>query len=221
VNGHQLALAVHLPQTADFDNFVHRQDDAAVAALHAGDSAYLFGPAATGKTHLLMAAVRRHDGAYLPLSEALALGAESLAGLDNVPALALDELERLTADPALWMALLRLLDQRLRQQRRTWMAARLPPEQLPALPADLRTRLSQWPRYGLSPLDDFGQRRLLTEAAHRRGLSLPDDVLNWWLRHLPRDAGSLLDTLTQLDRAALREQRRLTLPFVQSVVGWR
>ncbi len=217
--GQQLTLAVQLPQTADFDSFIYRGDDPAVATLRAGEAAYLVGPPAAGKTHLLMAAVRCHGGAYLPLSELGQHGPERLDGLGATGALALDELESLPADPVVWQTLLRLLDRRRQAGDVTWLAARLPPDQLHAAPPDLRTRLALWPRFGLMPLDESGQRRLLAQAAMRRGLTLSDEVISWWLRHLPRDAASLQSALSQLDRAALREQRRPTLPFVQSVLG--
>lgn len=219
MNGMQLPLAVHLPQTAAFESFVTGADDEVVAALRSGQSAYLFGAAGTGKTHLLMAAARAHGGAYLPWSAVAAAGLAVLDGYSHPHHLAIDELDLAGTPGDGWQALLRLLDQRHQHQRITWCAALRPPEQLPGIAADLRTRLAQLPRYGLQALDEDGQRTLLLDGARRRGLKLPDDVVRWWLRHLPRDPARVLDTLDHLDRAALREQRRVTLPFVQAVLA--
>ena len=65
-----------------------------------------------------------------------------------------------------------------------------------------------------------GQRaELLRLRAHQRGLTIPDDVVRWLLRTQARDAGSLLEILDTLDRAALTAKRRLTLPLAQAALG--
>ena len=71
---------------------------------------------------------------------------------------------------------------------------------------------------GLKPLDDSGREALLRDRSAARGLELPAEVSRWLLNHLPRDTGSLLAALEQLDRASLSAKRRLTLPFVQAVL---
>jgi DnaA family protein len=43
--------------------------------------------------------------------------------------------------------------------------------------------------------------------------------VRWLLSHLPRDPHTLIAALDRLDQASLAEQRRLTLPFAQQVVG--
>ncbi len=48
---------------------------------------------------------------------------------------------------------------------------------------------------------------------------LPPEVSRWLLTQLARDTGSLLAGLEQLDRASLSAKRRLTLPFVKSVLA--
>jgi len=50
------------------------------------------------------------------------------------------------------------------------------------------------------------------------GIELNEDVLQYLQRRLPRDLGALCDALDQLDGAALAQQRRLTVPFVRSVL---
>lgn len=218
MRGDQLSLAVHLPQPCDLESFVAAHDLQAIAQLRANESAYLHGPAGVGKTHLLLAACRLHGGRYLPLSSLLGEPAEVLAGLAIDQPLAVDELEGAPEQPEFWMALLRMLDQRGFGNGVTWVASRNAPDALHRLPADLRTRLARLPRFHVPALDELQQFQLLIEGAERRGLALPDDVTRWWLRHLPRDAGSLLAGLERIDRAALKARRRLTLPFVQAVL---
>jgi len=51
-----------------------------------------------------------------------------------------------------------------------------------------------------------------------RGLELPDDTAQFLLRRFPRDLPSLFALLDTLDAASLVEQRRLTIPFVKTVL---
>jgi DnaA family protein len=65
---------------------------------------------------------------------------------------------------------------------------------------------------------DADQRRLLQHRANRRGLYLSDDVALFLLNRLPRNSHQLMDALEKLDAVSMQEQRRLTTPFVKSVL---
>lgn len=216
--GDQLSLAVTLPQVSDFAGYEPGCNGDAVAVLERGESAYLFGPPDSGKTHLLLAAVQSHRGHYLPLSWAAQVGTRVLDVLDDEGPVAIDDVAWAAHSDALWQPMLRWLDQRQQRGRTTWLASRSSPERLHDLPADLRSRLGLWPRFGLQVLSEAHQRSLLLRLARRRGLLVPDEVVSWWMRRLPRDPASMLSNLERLDRASLRAQRRLTLPFVRAVL---
>ena len=51
-----------------------------------------------------------------------------------------------------------------------------------------------------------------------RGLELPEDTARFMLRRFPRDLPTLFALFDTLDTASLIEQRRLTIPFVKSVL---
>jgi DnaA family protein len=54
--------------------------------------------------------------------------------------------------------------------------------------------------------------------ARGRGLELPDETAQFLLRRFPRDLPTLFALFDTLDTASLIEQRRLTIPFVKSVL---
>lgn len=83
---------------------------------------------------------------------------------------------------------------------------------------DLRSRLSQCAQLILLPLDDAGRRDVLRDRAQRRGLVLEEAAIDWLLTRTERDLGSLVTLLDQLDRASLAAQRRITVPFLRSVI---
>ncbi|MGW8310551.1 MAG: HdaA/DnaA family protein, partial [Thiogranum sp.] len=54
--------------------------------------------------------------------------------------------------------------------------------------------------------------------AEQRGFELPEDTGRYLLRRLPRDLPALMKLLERLDTASLAAQRKLTVPFVKSVL---
>lgn len=218
--GAQLPLAVQLRDTASFDTYFPGPNVEAVAALReARLPALLFGAEGSGRTHLLQACCREHAGTYLPLGAAVDYGPDALDGLIQPARLYLDDLDAWLGEREREFALLRLLDARRAAQHVTVLAASAPPERLILALPDLRTRLSALTVLGLRPLDDAQRAQLLRTRAMARGLELPEEVSRWLLHTQARGAAPLLDALDRLDRASLSAKRRLTLPFVQSVLA--
>jgi DnaA family protein len=228
VKGAQLPLGVQLAETASFDSFFAGPNAEAVRALETAISPaapprlLLFGPAQSGKSHLLQALTRLAAAvtvpcAYVPLARLIAEPAavDALDGLDPLELVCLDDIDAV-ADHADWtVAVVRLLDALRARGGRCIASALAPPDRWPAALPDLRTRLAAAAVYGLKPLSDDDRVQLLQDRARARGLDLPPDAAQFLLSRLPRDAGSLVAALDRLDRALLTAQRRLTLAFVQ------
>ena len=66
--------------------------------------------------------------------------------------------------------------------------------------------------------NDDDLRRMLQFRCNLRGMYLSDEVAKFLLARLSRDSKTLINALETLDSASLREQRRLTTPFVKSVL---
>lgn len=222
----QLPLSLRLRSDSRFDNFV--TDAASAVTLHAlqqwlaqPQSAvfYLFGPTGCGRTHLLQAAAVAADAIYLPLGDlASASPDEVCEGLDNVPLLVLDDIDRVVADSRWCETLFHLFNRQLAQGHRLLVSAAVAPAGLDCALADLRSRLSWGGSFALHSLDDEGRLRLLRLRVAERGLALGDDTAAYLLSHVARDSASLVHLVEELDRQSLVQQRRLTIPFVKSVI---
>jgi DnaA family protein len=70
----------------------------------------------------------------------------------------------------------------------------------------------------LRPLDEGEQREALRLRARARGLELPEETALYLQRRFPRDLPTLYHLLDTIDEAALQAQRRLTVPFIRSVL---
>ena len=177
----------------------------------------MYGASCTGKSHLLRAtAVAAGESAYYSPA---AIDPARLDLLADAPLLALDDVDAALGDETRALALLRLIDRRRDRRLPLLLAGNGAPARMGGLSADLRSRLEAMALLGLKPLREADRRDLLRLQAQQRGLDLPEEVVDWLIGRLQRDAGTLISALDEIDRAALSAKRRATLPFVQQVLG--
>jgi DnaA family protein len=225
----QLALDIRPADHAVFESF-HAGPNALavtsvrdVAAGRGGPLAWIWGAPETGRSHLLQAAVARaHESgaqtAYLPLGELRSLSAEVLEGTAARDLVAIDDVNEVTGDGAWERALFRLHEQLLGAGGRLLLAAHRPPQAAGFALADLASRFAAGVVFRLEALTDEDRVLALQRRAAWRGLDLPEETARFLLARVTRSAGSLFRLLDELDRAALAAQRRLTIPFVRSVL---
>jgi len=221
----QLLLGIGLRDSESFANFFPAQNQQVVQALQQADEAfiYLWGSRGSGKTHLLQALCRQlaEQGqavAYLPLAEE-GMAPQMLDGMEAMSLLAIDDLEQIAGN-AEWEAALFHLYNRIRDAGgRLLVAARVGPAALPVQLRDLASRLSYGLTLQMHELGDVDKLKLLQLRAANRGFDLPDEVANYLLKRCERDMVSLIELLETLDSATLRAQRKLTIPFVKSLLS--
>jgi DnaA family protein len=98
------------------------------------------------------------------------------------------------------------------------MSAEVPPALIPWSLPDLGSRCAASAVFQLRALDEQEQQEALKLRARVRGFELPDDTARWLQRRFPRDMRTLYDLLDALDEASLVAQRRLTVPFIRTVL---
>ena len=191
----QLALTISpLPQPS-LENFVPGANAELVARLHdlqAGKFPeiilYLWGEAGSGKSHLLGACASVH---------------------------AVDDVEKLPETSQI--ELFNTINEAIQSGGRVLVAGNAPPAQLP-LREDLRSRLTQGLVYQVKPLSDAERASYLRAEAERRGMRVPDEVIDYLLTHARRDLHTLTAILDELDRNSLERQRPVTVPLLKDVL---
>ncbi len=224
----QLPLALRYPPDQRLVTFI----GAPLAVEMIGASArgeqhdwiFLSGPAASGKTHLLLAASAAASeagrrAAYLPLAHARGHLRDLLTMQDLADLIALDGLEASAGDRDDEVALFDFHNRARAAGSVVLYAARATPATLDLVLPDLRSRLAQCTQLPLRALDETDRRELLRRRAEVRGLIFDDAVLDYVFRHVGRDLASLTALLDQLDRASLAAQRRVTVPFLRGLIG--
>lgn len=228
----QLVLGVKLRDDARFDNFHgDRNADAAARLKSACEQAgavpviVICGDADTGKSHLLQAAChlaeqKGQSAVCVSIEELMPLGPESLSGLEGQSVICLDDLE-LIAGQEDWEEAVFHLYNRVNDHGNLMIVSLSElPGSLPFGLQDVVSRLRHGLTIQLGINRDDDRLRILMARAEQRGLVLGDDVAAFILKRAPRKLADLLAILDRLDENSLRAQRRLTIPFVKSVLGW-
>lgn len=225
----QLPLALRWPRRQRFEHFHAGENAAAVEALRAAAGSasapwvFVAGPLGSGRTHLLIAACQAaidegRTAQYLPLAGLRGSRADAIRGMAGSDVLAIDDLDSVAGEADAEHALFDTFNRYRAEGCTLLFAATAAPATLGIALPDLRSRLGSLTQAVLKPLGDEQRRQVLREQAAGRGIELDDTVLDWLFAHHARDLGALLDLLDTLDRASLAAQRRVTVPFLRSLL---
>ena len=224
----QLPLGVRIPDRAVFATFLPARNAEATAHLErlAGGTlagtAWVCGPPGAGKSHLLQAACVQASesmrAGFFPLTQLCTLGPEVLDGVAQLECLCLDDLDRVIGNLEWEHALFGILREIDEREARLIVSAARPPSLVQWALPDLGSRFTASMVFQLRALDESEQQEALRLRAHTRGFELPDETSRWLQRRFPRDMRALYELLDTLDEAALVAQRRLTVPFIRSVL---
>ena len=215
----QIPLPIGVQPQPAFDNFMPGANAAALQHLLALDApaapVYLWGPGGSGKTHLLRAwaAAREAAGQRVGWFDAD----------DKLPwrlqpdwaMVVIDRCDQLSPDAQ--HAAFTVFVEATTVGIQIAAAGRLPPVDL-GLRDDLRTRLGWGHVFGIHPLPEAETRAAVRREADRRGVFLPDEVMDHLLTHFPRDLGHLMQLLDRMDRFALAKSRRITVPLLRQML---
>jgi DnaA family protein len=223
----QLALPLGLDDHAVFETFHAAGNETVVdhlRSLSGNDrmhGAWLWGATATGKSHLLQATCESFGdrAVYVPLREFASASPELIEGLGSRDLVCIDDVHLVVGNSDWEKALFGLCNEIFDAGYQLVVSATVSPRNLDIGLEDLRSRLQRLPSFHLRALDDGQRVAALQLRARHRGLDLPDDTARYMLTRSKRDMRSLYQLLDKLDLEALRAQRRMTIPFVKSVLG--
>ena len=196
---------------AAFNGWLNANIDKSVLFLH--------GVIGSGRSHLLQAACRyisekERPSIYVPAGEP-GISGEFISQLDPESTVCIDDLDQVVGDEHWEEAVLEVHERLLSSNGRLLLAALQPPRVLDLMLPDLATRLAAGAVYRMQPLTERELPRAMQLRARRRGLELPDEVVEYLLRRVPRNSEAIFDLLDRVDEAAFSKKRRLTVPFIR------
>ncbi len=228
VSSPQLPLGLRFPPDQRLSSYRNAPSGLLVALTtmaqrDGSDSVFVCGAPGSGRSHLLLATCAEagtHDRAvaYLPLKLFGARAAEALKNQGAVRVACVDDVQSIAGDREAETALFDLHNRVRDGGGALLYAADAAPAQIAFALPDLRSRLAQCTQFVLAVPDEPQRRGILRERAAARGLEIDDAVLDYLFRRVGRDLASLTELLDRLDRASLAAQRRITVPFLRSVI---
>jgi DnaA family protein len=233
----QLALSVQLPDDETFQSYQSQVNQPAVAQIinfvkqEFTDNSqkkilpccYIFGLPGVGKSHLLHASCALvHDlgksSVCLSFSELQHLSVEVFDGLEHIDLVCLDDIHQIENQPLWQQAVFDLYNRLSEQNHCLLVSGNKTVNTLSFSLADLTSRLSWGYVEQIKPLSDSEKLNAIIFRAQQRGLIVGDDVASYLMTRWSRDMKNLLAALDKLDKASIREQRRITIPFIKKVL---
>lgn len=226
----QLPLQLQPKEGCTFDSYFPTANQLIVDVLRRmpsseGESQVLiWGAQGLGKSHLLQALCHQAGKlqktiSYLPLAELMSADVELLEGIEHLDLVAIDDVQVISGHENWEQAIFNLINRCRLSGTRLLFAADNNPKELDLRLADLVSRLTWGPVFSLAAMDDSQKIQALKYRAQKRGLELADNVISYLMQHFPRDLFALFEYLDTLDKASLAQQRRITIPFVKSVLN--
>lgn len=228
----QYSLDIALPKFATFETFIDASDSQLLSVLKQLSQPssteprqyFLWGAVGTGKTHLLQAICNHQvntsqNAIYLPMKELVDQQAAIFNDMHQLDVVCIDDVDAVLGNKE-WDRQLFLLINELRANNKSIvMTAAHNPHEAPVSFPDLASRLVWGPVYKLNVLSDNGKSCAIQEHAKVRGLEVSTEVCSFLLKRFPRDLNKLIGLLDKLDKESLVQQKKVTVPFVKTVLN--
>lgn len=225
----QLPLALNLPDDETFESFFVGQNDALVGNIEqllqgslSARTMLIVGQKGTGKSHILHAscsAFGEDKAAYcISLSDHESMTPELFDNLEQGDLICIDNIELIAGKKEWEQALFDLYNRVVEQGSLLLMSASVLPTDMNVALPDLLSRLQWGLVEQVKTLNDEDKCQALQLRATARGIKLADDAAHFLLTHYSRDMKALLQSLDRLDKASMREMRKLTIPFIKETL---
>lgn len=227
----QLPLDISVNEEATFDEFCWNGNELLksqlFSALTAGTDRqlHIWGNIGSGKSHLLQACCQyvanvTKPTIYLPLNLLKDTSPEILEGIDDYFLICLDDIDSIAGNKG-WEEALFHLYNKIRDNNKTILltTSKVIPQHLNLILPDLRSRLAWGLVLHLQELNDEDKVIALQNLGNKRGFNLSEIVCHYLLTRHTRNMLDLRTLLDRLDKESLIAQRKITIPFVKSVLG--
>ena len=222
----QIPLDVSLSEYMTFETFYLGPNKSVVDSLRdeKNQLIWLAGLEGFGKTHLLHAFLNSHEHEnkkvlYLPMSESQDFTPDILDNLAQYDLVAIDDIENIIGDMTWEEQLLKFYEDSYSTRNKILITANDTPKGLNFLLPDLSSRFNLALIERLRPMNEDEMIKAILIHSKARGFDLPEDSAKYLINRVPRDVSVLVDMIKLLDYESLSMQRKLTIPFIKTVLG--
>ena len=221
----QIPLDVSLSEYMTFETFYLGPNKSVVDSIRdqKNQLIWLAGLEGFGKTHLLHAFLNSHEHEnkkvlYLPMSESQDFTPDILDNLAQYDLVAIDDIENIIGDMTWEEQLLKFYEDSYSTRNKILITANDTPKGLNFLLPDLSSRFNLALIERLRPMNEDEMIKAILIHSKARGFDLPEDSAKYLINRVPRDVSVLIDMIKLLDYESLSMQRKLTIPFIKTVL---
>lgn len=198
------------PSNQDAVAWIDRWPDWAAPAL------VIYGPVASGKSHLAAVWGERSGGAKIDTAMLVEKEASQIA--ETAEHLIIDNIDLWLGDRAAETTLFHLYNLMREEQRSLLLTMNMAPSHISFAIPDLASRLRAAPAAAIQPPDDTLLAALLVKLFADRQLQVSCEVLNYLLPRMERSFAAAHELVREADRLALAEKRPVSVPLVRRVL---
>lgn len=176
----------------------------------------LYGPVASGKSHLAAVWGERAGAALIPTARLAELEADMLAR--TAQHLVIDNVDLWLGDRAAETTLFHLYNLMREERRYLLLTMNNPPARIDFAIPDLASRLRAAPAAAIQPPDDTLLAALLVKLFADRQLQIGRDVLAYLLPRMERSFAAAHELVKAADRLALAEKKGISVPLVRRIL---
>ena len=222
---HQIPLPVSISEYMTFETFYLSSNKVVIDSIKDDKNKLIWiaGLQGSGKTHILQATVNYMDTGdnrllYLPMRESKDFTPDILDNLNQFDLVAIDDIENVIGNFAWEEQLLILYEELIHTKSRILISSSDTPQGLGFKLPDLASRFSLGLVERLKPMNEEQIIEAISLHATVRGFNLPQEVAKYLISRVPRDVSVLVDIIKLLDYESLSKQRKLTIPFIKTVL---
>ena len=226
----QTILDFKLRDDATFTNYI---GTAAASLQQARGAAFVWGGAGSGKSHLLQAYCHATDDSIY-LSNLTTLDTSILRGLESLALVCIDDVDQVVGKPKMqhplaeerhhssmdWPeSLFHFINDCSDSGTMLVCSSAVPAAALNCKLMDLQTRLNSMIGIETDRLSDDEKLIALQRKATSHGFNFSDEVGRFILARAGRNMNSLFLMFEKISSETLREQRKVTIPFVKRILN--
>lgn len=224
----QLILPMGNQRLQTFTNYYAHTNSNAAKALEMAVSAHehsytvIYGQAGIGKTHLLQAAIyKAHELAkpYKYLQGHPKLNRDLLISAYDYQVVCVDDVDQLLGHGDYEEILFHLYNHVAQNGACLILSTSRPVQSLQIRLADLRSRIYGSMVFSLQHLGEEDTKSVVEDMAAAKSLVTSEEVINFLLRRCSRNLSDLAAIINLLDTRAVSEMRKLTIPFIKTVLS--
>ena len=225
----QMVLPLEFNRKASFENFYADKNTELIAAMRSMVESYndkilyFYGVSGSGKSHLMSAILRlakenKRPTHYFSLTDQH-VTPQLLEMTNGDSIVCIDDIQVWAGNESKERTLFALFERVKNANGCLFVSSTQPSQQSSFDLPDLISRLGSGLVYPLHGLDDSQYLNAFKLRTQQRGMSISEETVKYLLKHSARDTRQLFSLLDKIDKTSLIEKRRITIPFLQSILS--